>query len=153
MAGLMHGERVKFESTASVSLPTLLKEGVHGTPDIDGLAARSDHDLSVLAWNYHDDDVPGPDANVQLEIFGIPANSKRVLFRQYRIDQAHSNAYTVWKQFGSPQNPTPKQHAALEAAGQLQQFESPMWMEIHEGAVNLDLVLPRQAISLLQVTW
>jgi xylan 1,4-beta-xylosidase len=153
MAGLMHGERVKVESNGGVDLPTLLKQGVGDAPEIDALAVRSEHDLSVMTWNYHDDDVPGPDANVQLEIFGIPANSKRVLFRQYRIDQAHSNAYTVWKQFGSPQNPTPKQHAALEAAGQLQQFESPMWMEIHEGAVNLDLVLPRQAISLLQVTW
>lgn len=153
MAGLMQGERVKVESTGSVDLSAMLKEGVRGAPDVDALAVRSDHDLSVLTWNYHDDDMPGPDAKVQLNVVGLPSNMKRVLLRHYRIDQTHSNAYTTWKQFGSPQNPTPEQHAALKAAGQLQQLESPLWIQIKGGAAKLDLVLPRQAISLVQVSW
>jgi xylan 1,4-beta-xylosidase len=149
----MHGERVKVESTGSVELSAMLKEGVRGAPDIDALAVRSDHDISVLAWNYHDDDIPGLDAKVQLHIAGIPVNTRRVLVRHYRIDQTHSNAYSVWKHFGSPQNPTLEQHAILEAAGQLQQFESPFWIEIHESAAKLEVILPRQAISLVQLGW
>jgi xylan 1,4-beta-xylosidase len=153
MAGLMQGERVKVESTGRVEISAMLKEGVRGPPDIDALATRSDHDVSVLTWNYHDEDVPSPDANVQLHITGIPGNTNRVLLRHYRIDQTHSNSYTVWKKFGSPQNPAPGQHTILEAAGQLQELESPLWIQIHEGAAKLDLVLPREAISLLQVSW
>ena len=153
MAGLMRGERVKVESTGAVEPSTMLEEGVRGASDVDALALRSDHDVSVLAWNYHDDDLPGPDAKVQLQIAGIPVNTRRVLVRQYRIDQTHSNAYTVWKQLGSPQNPTPEQNAMLEAAGGLQEFESPVWMNTAYGAAKLDLVLPRQAISLVQVIW
>jgi xylan 1,4-beta-xylosidase len=114
---------------------------------------RSDHDVSVLAWNYHDDDVTGPDAKVHLNITSIPAAAKRVLLKHYRIDQTHSNAYTVWKQLGSPQDPTPAQYAELEAAGQLQQLESPRWIETQDGAVPLDLTLPRQAVSLIQLSW
>jgi xylan 1,4-beta-xylosidase len=153
MAGLMDGNRVKVDSTSRVELPAMLKDGVRDQPDIDALAVRSDHAVSVLAWNYHDDDITGPDAKVHLSITSIPASAKRVLLRHYRIDQTHSNAYTAWKQLGSPQNPTPAQYAALEAAGQLQQLESPRWVETHDGTVPLDLTLPRQAVSLVQLSW
>jgi hypothetical protein len=67
----------------------------------------------------------------------------------------YANSRSCWrtKQLGSPKNPTPEQHGILEAAGQLQQFESPLWMEIEEGAAKLDLLLPRQAVSFVQVSW
>src|SRR5437016_1617104 len=115
MAGLMRGDRVKVDSAGAVALDNMLKDGVRGNPDLDALAVRSDHDLSVMAWNYHDDDVPSPDANVRLNITGVPTGAKHVLLRHYRIDQKHSNAYTVWKEMGSPQSPTPEQYARLES--------------------------------------
>ena len=58
MAGLMRGDRVKTESSGRAPLDTILAEGVHGSPDVDALAVRSDRGISVLAWNYHDDDIP-----------------------------------------------------------------------------------------------
>jgi xylan 1,4-beta-xylosidase len=154
MDGLMRGDRVASESTGRVSLDQMLKEGVPGDPDVDALAVRSDRDVSVLAWNYSDEDQPGPDAAVHVEVGGIPASAPaRILLRHYRIDQTHSNAFTAWKQMGSPQQPTAQQYAALEAAGQLQLCESPRWVELAKGAVKLDLTLPRQAVSLLQLSW
>ena len=45
------------------------------------------------------------------------AGAASVLLKHYRIDERHSNAYTAWKELGSPQNPTPEQMARLEAAG------------------------------------
>lgn len=45
----------------------------------------------------------------------------------------HSNAYTVWKEMGSPQNPTPGQYIKLQAAGQLQLFDSPKWITPENG--------------------
>jgi xylan 1,4-beta-xylosidase len=153
MAALMRGDRVQTESSGRVALDTMLAEGVHGSPDVDALAVRSDRGISVLAWNYHDDDVPAAAAEVRLEIAGVPRTAARVLVRHYRIDETHSNAWTAWKAMGSPQHPAPEQYAALEAAGQLQLAESPRWVDVRGGAATLEFSLPRQAVSLLELSW
>jgi len=152
MAGLIDGDRVEVESSAGVPLAAILQDGVQARPDIDALAVRSEHGLSVLAWNYHDDDVPAPAAGVQLSIAGI-TGVRRALLQHYRIDQSHSNAYTAWKQMGSPQHPTAEQYRALEAAGQLQLLESPRWIELRGGEAKLDFTLPGQGVSLVQLDW
>jgi xylan 1,4-beta-xylosidase len=147
MAGLMRGDRVKTESSGAVGVDAILAAGVRGKPDIDAMAVRSERSLTVMLWNYHDDDVPGPDAPVRVSVAGIPASA---LLRHYRIDQNHSNAYTVWKAMGAPQSPTPEQYAKLEAAGQLELLESPRWLN---GPAELEFALPRQAVSLLELSW
>jgi xylan 1,4-beta-xylosidase len=153
MAGLMRGNRVATTSTGAAGLDNILKSGVQGAPDVDALAARGARDISVMAWNYHDDDVPGPAAQVKMTVSGIPATERRVLLRHYRIDRDHSNAYTVWKAIGSPQKPTPEQYARLEAAGQLELFESPRWLWNEGGKVEIGFTLPRQGVSLVQLSW
>ena len=153
MAGLMRGVRVAVESSGAVPLEEKVARGVGGRPDVDALAARGAREISVLAWNYHDDDVAGPEARVALRIAGIPDAVRRVQLRHYRIDAAHSNAYTLWKRMGSPQQPAPEQYRALEAAGQLQLLESPRWLASKGGAAELEFGLPRQAVSLVQVSW
>jgi xylan 1,4-beta-xylosidase len=153
MAGLMRGDRVKVESSGATGLDAILKEGAHGKPDIDALASRSDREVSIMTWNYHDNDVPAPDSPVRLTITGAPASAQRALVRHYRIDRDHSNAYTVWKAMGSPQNPTPEQYARLEAAGQLAPLASPEWVACKGGRIELNFSLPRQAVSLIQITW
>jgi xylan 1,4-beta-xylosidase len=120
---------------------------------VDALASRNEHEIAAMIWHYHDDDVAAPDAPVRLTISGVPANAKRVLVRHYRIDQGHSNAYTLWKKMGSPQQPTPEQYAQLEAAGQLQLLTSPAYVNAKNGAVELRFNLPRLAVSLVQVSW
>jgi xylan 1,4-beta-xylosidase len=153
MAGLMEGDFVKVESSAAVPTQTILNAGVAGQPDVDALAARSDHDVSVLVWNYQDNDVSGPAAQIDLQVSGIPQNAKRVLLRHYRIDQNHSNAYTVWKQMGSPQNPSPDQYKDLEAAGQLQLLKSPRWIDERAGSAEVKFTLPLESLSLVQLSW
>ena len=153
MAGMMRGDRIKVESSGAVGLDAILKEGVRGKPDIDALASRSEHEVSVMTWNYHDNDISAPDSPVRLTIAGMPAAAQRVLVKRYQIDRDHSNAYTVWKEMGSPQNPTPEQYARLEAAGQLQLLTSPEWIGAKDGQVELSFALPRQAVSLIQVSW
>jgi xylan 1,4-beta-xylosidase len=153
MAGLMRGERVKVESSGAVGLDAILASGVRGAPDVDALAARSEREITVMAWNYHDDDIAGPDAAIKLTLAGLPPAARRVQVRHYRIDRDHSNAYTVWQRMGSPQNPTPAQYAQLEAAGQLELLESPRWLSPEKGRVELSFTLPRQGVSLVQAGW
>jgi len=153
MAGLRHGERVRVESGSAVELETILKEGVRNTSDVNALAMRGERDIAAMVWSYHDNDLPAPDSPVKLRLSGIPSQVKRVLVHHYRIDQKHSNAYTLWKRLGSPQNPTPEQYAQLEAAGQLELLTSPQYIRHVSGKVELSFALPRQAVSLVQVSW
>jgi xylan 1,4-beta-xylosidase len=153
MAGLMQGNRVKVDSDSGMPFDAIIKDGVRARPDIDALAARSDHGITVMLWNYHDDDLPAPDAAIDLRIAGVPAAARRILTRHYRIDQTHSNAYTVWKTLGMPQMPTPEQYAALESAGRLQLLDAPQWIESRAGEVRMAFALPRQGVSLVELAW
>lgn len=153
MAGLMQAARVKATSDGAVAIDEIVADGVRQKPDVGALAARSDHQLSVLIWNYQDNDVAGPAAEIRLHASGIPSDAKRVLIRHYRIDQTHSNAYTVWKQMGSPQKPTDEQYKTLEKAGQLQLLSSPHWTDVRNGAAELNFSLPLQGLSLVELSW
>jgi xylan 1,4-beta-xylosidase len=153
MAGLMSGDRVRIESDGALPLESVVKEGVVAKPDLDAIAARSDRKVTVLVWNYQDNDVAGPPASVALKTVGLPSGAERVCLRQFRIDQDYSNAYTAWKRTGSPQQPTPQQYAALEAAGQLQSIGSPQWLTVRNGAAEIRFELPLQGLSLIEFSW
>jgi xylan 1,4-beta-xylosidase len=154
MAGMMRGDRVVAESTGSVAIDDILRAGVRERPDISALASRADKEAAVMVWNYHDDDnVRVPDSEVRVAVRGLPPAAARVLLHHYRIDADRSNAYTAWKSMGGPQEPAAEQYAALEAAGQLQLLESPQWLRAKDGAVEMPLRLPRQAVSLLRLDW
>ncbi|MCC6539013.1 MAG: beta-xylosidase [Bryobacterales bacterium] len=153
MYGLMGAERVQAESAAAAPLEAMQKDGVRGQADIGSLASRTDRAVSVMVWNYHDDDVASAPAQVALTVAGLPASAKKVEVRHYRVDEAHSNSYAVWKAMGAPQQPTPEQYARLEAAGQLQLLSSPTFSAVDKGAVQLPFSLPRQGVSLVQISW
>jgi xylan 1,4-beta-xylosidase len=153
MAGLMSGQRVSTSSTGQVSLDDILNTGVRQAPDVDAFATKADDEAAVMLWNYHDDDVPAAAATVQVTIAGIPAGVNKVLLQHYRIDETHSNSYTVWKKMGSPQSPTAEQYAQLKEAGQLQLLSSPEWLDVSEGKVTIATSLPRQATSLMRLKW
>src|SRR6185312_13509820 len=129
----------------------VLQDGIHESAQVDGLATRSEREISVLIWNYHDDDVKAPAAPVRLAVTGVPAS--HVLVEHFRIDDSHSNSYTAWQKMGSPQKPTPEQYAALEAAGQLQLFSSPEWKATSKQQLDLEFDLPRLALSLVRISW
>jgi xylan 1,4-beta-xylosidase len=151
MAGMMDGDRLAVDSSARLPPERIEAEGVRSSADIDALAARGRDHVSVLVWNYHDDDTAGPAANVNLELADIPGGDRKVLVHQYAIDEKNSNAWTVWKKMGAPQQPTPEQYTELETAGQLQEALSPQWKTVRRGALNLTLRLPRQGVYLVRL--
>jgi len=153
MFGLMSGNRVKTTSSGIVPLDNLLTSGVRQSPDIDAFATRADKEAAVLVWNYHDVNQPAEASPTTVTISGIPSGVHRVLLQHFRIDDTHSNAYTVWQHMGSPQHPTSQQYAKLQTAGQLQLFTSPRWVEVNDGQVKITTEMPRQGISLLHLTW
>jgi xylan 1,4-beta-xylosidase len=153
MAGLMSGQRVNTSSTGQVSLDDILNKGVRQTADVDAFATKAESEAAVMLWNYHDDDIPAAGATVQVTIAGIPIGVHKVLLQHYRIDETHSNSYTVWKKMGSPQSPTADQYAKLKDRGQLELFTSPEWLDVTDGKVTIATSLPRQATSLMHLKW
>ena len=153
MFGMMSGQRLPVQSSGAVALADMVKSGVKAQADINAFASRAERAIHVMAWNYHDDDIQVSPASVALKVAGIPATVKRALVKHYRIDEKYSNSYTAWKAMGSPQQPTPEQYSALEAAGQLQLLTSPQWMTPRQGVIDLSFGLPRQGVSLVEVTW
>jgi xylan 1,4-beta-xylosidase len=134
-----------------VPLDDLIKNGVRSQADIGSLAARDDRSVSIMVWNYHDDDLPAPPAEVTLAVAGLP--NEQLVVQHYRIDAHHSNSYEVWKKMGSPQEPTEEQYRQLERAGQLQLLGSPVWKRPEGGRIELKFTLPRQGVSLVQLGW
>jgi xylan 1,4-beta-xylosidase len=153
MAGLMRGDRVEAASRGAIPLESILAKGIRENSDVDVLAARGDSGVSILVWNYHDDDLAGPIVPIALSVQGLPAGTQRVLMTHYRIDANHSNAYSVWQGMGSPRAPTPDQQRQLEAAGQLQLLDSPNWLWNQSESISINFDLPRQAVSLIRLDW
>ena len=106
-----------------------------------------------MVWHYHDDDVPGPVADVALSLNHLPLRSGQARLQHYRIDGEHSNAYALWQQMGSPQQPTSEQYAQLEKAGQLATMGATESVQVENGTATIRLQLPRQAVSLVVLEW
>ena len=151
MLGRMRGDRVAVESTGALPLDDVQNTSVRSEPDVTALASRDSRSAAVLVWNYHDDNVAGPDADVTLTIAGLAARYARLT--HYRVDQEHNNAYTLWQRMGSPAAPDGAQRAALEKAGQLQPLEPSRRVSLDKGEAVIRFSLPRQAVSLVTVTW
>ena len=151
MFGMMGGERVEAKSSGALDLDAMLENGVREAPDINALASRGDRSITVMVWNYHDDDLPAPAAQIALTIAGVAA--ERVLVHHYRVDATHSNSYEVWKKMGEPQSPNEQQYAELEAAGQLALLSAPEWRGAVGGKAGVSFSLPRQGVSLLTLKW
>jgi xylan 1,4-beta-xylosidase len=151
MLGQMGDSRVATDSSAGLSLASVRDRGVGGEPDVNALGSRSSRAIAVLVWNYHDDDLPAQASEIELTINGVPVD--RPIVEHYRIDADHSNAYEAWKKMGAPARPSTDQYHALERAGQLERLEPPRVLEARGASVTVMFGLPRQAVSLLKITW
>jgi xylan 1,4-beta-xylosidase len=136
-----------------VPLDAILKHGVRDQADVSALASLDEKKLCVLVWHYHDDDLPGPAAAVELTVQGLDKSLKQARLTHYRIDGDHSNAYTAWQKMGSPKQPTGEQRAALAKASELTLWEEPHPVEVRDGKVALRFPMPRQSVSLLRLAW
>ncbi len=148
MFSKMSGQQLTVGSDGAVSVDEMKHNGVRNQPDVSAVASLDKHKLAVLVWHYHEDDVPGPDAAVDLTLNGLPFDGKATLTR-FAIDAEHSNSYEAWKKMGSPAQPTPVQYAELEKAGQLAQIGSPESVTVTNGVTKLHQIIPRQAVMLL----
>lgn len=152
MFSQMHGQRLTVVSDAAVPLDAIIKKGVRSHPDVAAIASLATNQLAVMVWHYHDDDVPGPDAAVDLQLSGIPFADGEAKLAHYRIDAEHGNSFEAWKKMGSPYPLSEEQISKLEQASQLARLDGPGKISLKNGAATVRLDLPRQAVSLLIIS-
>ena len=153
MMSMMQGDRVSAVSSQQVALDKILADGVRDQPDVGVIASKSENTLTAMVWHYHDDDLPGPEASINLKFSGIPNEAKNPTLRHYRVDKQNSNSYDAWLAMGSPVAPGRRQYAELEQASQLAEIHEPGNIDISAGRAALDFELPRQGVSLLVLEW
>ena len=154
MFGKLTGQRVTASSGGRVALDDILAHSVRDESDVGVVAAynTSTRALTAMIWNYHDDDLPKPDAQITLEVSGLAQHwdgCRAARITHYRIDNSHSNSYTRWLEMGAPQQPTNAQISELKAAGQLQMLGEPVHVPVTDGKVEIEFALPIHGTSLL----
>ena len=156
MFSQMSGKRLAVGSDAAISLESILQNGVRDKPDVSALASLGDNRLMVLAWHYHDADVPGPAAEISLSLERLPPAAASARVRRFVIDRDHSNVFSAWQKMGTPAQPTAEQFAALEESAQLTEVKLLNGLSIlatHSLRGRLNFTLDRQAVTLLVLEW
>ena len=152
MFSQMNGQQLTVTSDGAVSLDDMRRKGVRGQPDVSAIASSDKNKIAVLVWHYHDDDLPGADAAVDLKLAGIPFATGQAKLTRCVIDADHANTFSAWQKMGSPVPLTAKQFSELEAAGKLAPLGEPEKIEVRSGAAEIKFNLPRQGVSLLILT-
>jgi len=153
MLGMLQGRRIPLTSSGALGLDNIINKGVRDKPDIDGLAAATEETVQMLIWNYHDDMVRVEPTLIRLTVKAPQNGATRARVAHYRIDDNHSNAYTLWLKLNSPQRPTDDMLAHLQAAGTLELLEPVRFCDVRNGKVELNFSLPRYGVSLVEIRW
>jgi xylan 1,4-beta-xylosidase len=140
---------VTAESSGALPLEQVVANSVRIAPDVNVVATRSAGEVDVLLWNYHDIAIPAQPAHITVVVDGL--RSAGVMASDFRVDATHSNAYTAWKQMGSPAKPTADQIEKLEKAGALEQSQPDQTVQVHEGKVKLETTVPREGVVIVRL--
>lgn len=148
--GGMQDHKLQTTSTGQYALDSVVADSIQNESDVGVLASTSNDSstVTVMIWNYHDDDLPKPDATVQLNVSSIFPGAETAQLTHYRIDQSHSNAYALWLAMGSPQEPTERQYDDLVSAGDLEMLHKPTEVQVRDAEVGVQFTLPIHAVSL-----
>lgn len=147
MMARLEGSRLEVKSTGARPLDDILQHGIRKEADVHAVATLSGTRLAVMAWHYHDDDLPGASAEVTLDLDGFDATGRTI--KHFRVDESHGNAYTWWLAQGSPQNPTAQQIAEMKSHGGLTEMTPAPDLRARDGGTSIRISLPRQAVSLI----
>jgi len=150
MLGKLKGEWVETRSDHAIDIDTIMEHGIRDKPDVNAVATRDETGVSVLVWNYHDDNVEDGAANVTINLAGLKPGSHAMT--HYRMDKDHSNSYGVWQAMGSPQDVSGEDFNKLEAAGRLATLDTGT-VEAGKGTATLTTTLPREGVSLIRIDY
>ena len=132
----------------------LMSGGGTGGDGVDAMATASagGDELQILVYDFFATlDTSGSD-EVTVTVNNLPAAlaGKEVFVTHFRVDETHSNPYSVWVSQGSPTNPTEDQWRAMRQAQHLALLQ-PLSKATVSNTYTTTFTMPRQAGSLLVV--
>jgi xylan 1,4-beta-xylosidase len=129
MLGRLGTQRVSLERSGSTS--------------IDGIATRRGNNTQVMIYNFNENVDDKRSEKVQLAV--VLPSSGSYKMKHYRIDENHSNAYTIWKSMGSPFNPDEAQLKKIKDRQGLELYEPE---KVINGKFNFVVDMPHHSVSL-----
>jgi xylan 1,4-beta-xylosidase len=120
---------------------------------LSAIAARDGQRQLAVVVTHFQNDRPhnsGPSQPVKIELDTPWPDGTRAELRHWRIDEEHSNAYTIFRQLGRPAPPTPQQSEQIKKRMGLEQLEKPRAMTIR-GKLEVQFDLPCNAVSLVEL--
>jgi len=151
MMGMMGGQYLAVKSSGAIPVDQVVETSVRAAPDVNAVATRSEHQVDVLLWNYHDDDIEARPASISLSVTQL--RTRKVRVQRFLMDGSHSNAYAVWRSMGSPEHPTAKQFDELQRAGKLASGSPDAILITKDGTAKVDFELERQGVTLVRFLW
>ena len=133
LLGKLGTERLQFERS----------ENNH----VDGLATRLDNSIQVMVYNYNENVDDRELENIELSVILPSSNPYRLT--HYRIDENHSNAYSVWKSLGKPLIPNDVQMNQIKSKQGLELYEPEKTVKPKSYKIIIPLELPHHSVSLL----
>lgn len=115
--------------------------------NINGIATRNASGIQVMIYNYNENVDDKETKKVQLSVELPSPGLYKVT--HYRIDDHHSNAYTIWRSMGSPFNPSATQIKKIKDRQGLELLEQPQVIKASNGKVMLHVEMPHHSVSLL----
>lgn len=122
----------------------LMTDGLHST--VDTWVVRGAEEVTILLTNFALPDHPIRSEQVQLTLAGC-APPKGVYVQ--RIDADHANPKRLWQEIGSPEYPSERQVALLEAASVC--APKPLAFRYEEETLELSCPLPPLAVAAINI--
>ena len=132
----------------------LMSGGGTGGDGVDAMAATSaiGDELQILVYNFFStlNTSGSDDVTVTVNNLPVALAGKEVFVTHFRVDETHSNPYSVWVSQGSPTNPTEDQWRAMRQAQHLALLQ-PVSKATVSDTYTASFTMPRQAGSLLVI--
>lgn len=121
--------------------------------DIMVMATKTFNKIEVLLVNYQAEDVfnKGDTAYVKIDLKTPWDVKKRVKLKHWRIDQTHSNAFTAFKELGSPKLPNPIEIDSIKKRMDIELLNPPKFVT-GEVLKDFKINLPSNSVSLIEIS-
>ncbi len=149
LLGRLGTEEIELSSSGAQDLSSFPDPwGTGLVPEINGRATSDGKHLSILLFSHHDDWDESRDSVIDLQILSAP-NNRNAVMTVTRIDADHANAYTAWKNAGSPDWPDKDLLARFRQASELKPESAPL--ENKNGTFSASIYMPSHALALIEI--
>ena len=143
-----------FDALGYLSDERIALTGAKYGDAVHGIATKNeDQSIEVILYHFNGDDVWNEQtgqSTVNLSIKNIPFHKGYVQY--FKIDETHSNAYSIWQSMGSPDDPTSNQLQALQSQDDLQLCEPMSQVSISGGTLTKQITLQNNSVVLVVVS-